>query len=226
MSDVQTYLVIEGPMGAGASSLAERISERLGYRTVLDPRDENPFLRRFHQDPARYALAAQLSYFRLRLKQQQEIAALLAAPAKGAGESESGDPVVADYLFARDELFARMTLTDEEYEIYDYFASSMNPDPPKPDLVIYLQAAAATLQRRIAHRGRQFESDIPLDYLQRLVEIYNQYFFHYKETPLLVINTTEMDYVNDEIELDYLIDEIRRTRAGTRYYVASVAKRT
>ena len=203
------YLAVEGPIGVGATSLAKGIARRLNSELILDQVEKNPFLRLFYQDPARYALPTQLAFLRIRWEQQQPVVENL------------GRNIVSDYLFARDALFARMTLTDEEFGLYSYYASLLKPPPPKPDLVIYLQANPDILMERIARRGRDYEQGIELAYLQQVVETYNQFFFHYTETPLLVINTAEMDYVHDVTDLTYLLEEVDRTRAGTRYYSAS-----
>ena len=206
------YLAVEGPIGVGATTLATRIARRLEAELILDPGDENPFLERFYEQPARYALPAQLAFMRARWEQQQRIVTL------------TGQSVVSDYLFARDALFARLTLTDEEHALYAFCADQLRPVPPAPDLVIYLQAVPETLAERIRTRGREYETAIGIDYLEQVVRAYNHFFFHYHETPLLVINTTEIDFVNSEQELDYLFEEISRARGGTRYYVASNQK--
>ena len=210
MNDELRYLVIEGPIGVGTTTLAERIADHMGYDLALDPHDENPYLERFYAEPSRHALPTQLAFLRARLEHQKRLARV----------RDTG--VVSDYLFARDEIFAQLTLTDEEYELYEYFVEQIRPQPPAPDLVVYLQASAETLLARINRRGRSFEANIPLEYLQKLSEVYNQFFFHYSETPLLVINTTEIDFQSSEVELKYLMEEIHRTRVGTRYYTASV----
>ena len=206
------YLAVEGPIGVGATTLATRIARRLDAELILDPSDRNPFLERFYQEPARYALPTQLGFMRARWEQQQGIAAI------------AGQSVVSDYLFARDALFARLTLTDEEHALYTFCAGQLTPAPRRPDLVIYLQAEPDTLQARIRARGRPYEEDMGLDYLTQVVNAYNHFFFHYHETSLLVINTTEIDFVNSGQDLDYLFEEISRTRGGTRYYVASGQK--
>jgi deoxyadenosine/deoxycytidine kinase len=202
------YIAVEGPIGVGATSLATGIARRLNCELFLDEADKNPYLRLFYQDPARYALATQLAFLRIRAEQQKRL------------EATVGRPIVSDYLFGRDALFARMTLTDEEFSLYAYFAALVK-SPPKPDLVIYLQATPDILIRRIQQRARDYEQGIEPAYLQQVVEAYNQFFFHYEETPLLVINTAQIDFVNDEADLTYLLEEIDRSRAGTRYYAAT-----
>jgi deoxyguanosine kinase len=209
MNDYPGYIAVEGPMGSGTTTLALKIAERLGHQTILDQFAANPYLERFYRDPEQFALATQLSFLRTRLEQQKELVGML------------GDNVISDYLLARDELYAGIALTEEELDLYQYYFGHLHPSPPKPDLVVYLQATPEALMNRIDRRGRGFEVDVQIAYLRRLIEAYNSFFFHYNETPLLVINTTEIDYVHSEIELDYLLEEINRTRTGTRYYVVS-----
>ena len=209
MNDYPGYIAVEGPMGSGTTTLALKIAERLGHQTILDQFAANPYLERFYRDPEQFALATQLSFLRTRLEQQKELVGML------------GDNVISDYLLARDELYAGIALTEEELDLYQYYFGHLHPSPPKPDLVVYLQATPEALMNRIDRRGRGFEVDVQIAYLRRLIEAYNSFFFHYNETPLLVINTTKIDYVHSEIELDYLLEEINRTRTGTRYYVVS-----
>jgi deoxyguanosine kinase len=201
------YIAVEGPIGVGATSLATRLADRVNAQLILDPGEKNPFLERFYGDPVRYALPTQLSFMRSRWEQQAQILA------------PSDEPIVSDYLFARDALFARLTLTDEELGLYGFCAGQLGA-PTKPDLVIYLQAEPDVLMKRIATRGRPYEESLGEDYLSRVVNAYNHYFFHYTETSLLVINTAEIDFVNNEQDLDRLFEEIDRTGGGTRYYVA------
>ena len=211
MREAPRYLVVEGPLGSGTTTLATIISNELGYELVLDPHEDNPYLARFYDDPATHALPTQLSFLHVRWEQQKRLAGTL-------GDQTT---VVSDYFFARDELYAQMTLTEEEYALYEYSAGHLQASPPVPDLVIYLQATAETLFKRISQRGRRYEEGLRVDYLRRLTDVYNQFFFHYDQTPLLVVNTTDIDYVNSASELRYLLCEIGRIRAGTRYYVAS-----
>ena len=201
------YISVEGPIGVGATSLATRLSERVGAKLMLDPGDGNPFLERFYAEAERYALHTQLAFMSERWNQQVEIA------------QHAGQRLVSDYLFARDALFATLTLTEEEHKLYEFCASQLGA-PVKPDLVIYLQAKPDALLERIGARGRPYEENIGVEYLERVVEAYNHFFFHYDETPLLVINTSEIDFVNNPPDLENLFNEIARTQGGTRYYVA------
>lgn len=203
------YLAVEGPIGVGGTSLARRISERLGGEIVLDPFDRNPFIERFYENPARYALATQLAFLRARWEQQETIPGLL------------GRTVVTDYLFNRDDLFARITLPEDELALYRYYSAVLGPPRERPDLVVYLQAEPDVLLARITGRGRKYEAGIGEEYLRQVVNSYNHFFFHYKETPLLVVNTAEIDFVHNEKDLDALLAEIDRSRSGTRYYTAS-----
>ena len=209
MNGHPAYIAIEGPIGSGTTTLANSISARLGHEVILDRYEENPYLPRFYTDPPRYALSAQLAFLRIRLEQQKTLAAM------------AGRNIVSDYMLARDRLYARVTLAQEEFDLYEYYSAHLQPTTMVPDLVVYLQATPEALLDRIDRRGRPFEDDVQTEYLRRLIEEYNSFFFHYTETPLLVINTTEIDYAHSKIELDYLIDEIHRTKVGTRYYVVS-----
>jgi deoxyadenosine/deoxycytidine kinase len=202
------YIVVEGPIGAGATSLARSIAERLRSDAVLDETEKNPFLRRFYNEPERYALQVQLAFLRNRWEQQKLLPA----------DRLSG--VIVDYLFDRDNLFARLTLRDDEFAVYSFFAGLLQPAPRVPDLVIYLQATPQTLAERIAKRARPYEQGMGQEYLQHIVQTYNRCFFHFTAAPLLVINTEEIDFVNSENDLDYLIQKIERSQSGVSYYVA------
>jgi deoxyadenosine/deoxycytidine kinase len=203
------YIAIEGPIGVGKTSLAELLAQRLQAQAVLEVTEENPFLKDFYRDMRRYAFQTQLYFLLSRYRQQQELLQF----------DLFRQRLVCDYLFARDRIFAYLTLDDNELALYEKLHLLLEPRVPRPELVIYLQAEVETLYRRITMRGRAYEREIPKDYLEDLVEAYNHFFFHYTETPLLVINTTEIDFVRRKEDLEDLIKQIAEVKRGTRYYV-------
>ncbi len=203
------YIVVEGPIGVGKSSLAERLAAEFGYRTVLEKADDNPFLPRYYKEPARFALPTQMFFLLSRYQQQRELA---------QGDLFSSG-VVCDYLFAKDRIFASLALESDELSLYQHMFSLMDPSIPRPDLVIFLQAPTEVLVNRIRQRGRDFERDISRDYLAAVNEAYNRFFFGYDEAPLLIINTGEVDFVRRPGDFQDLVREIRRMRKGTQYYV-------
>ncbi len=202
------YIAIEGPIGVGKTSLATLLGRRLGARLVLERPDENPFLNDFYKDSKRYAFKTQLFFTLSRYMQQQEF----------TQQDLFHDLVIADYLFAKDKIFAYLTLDDKELALYEKLVDLIEPEIPRPDLVIYLQATTEVLLERIRQRGRAYERRLAEEYLKSLNEAYNYYFFHYQESPLLVINTSEIDFVHRQADLDDLIEEIRRPHAGTTFY--------
>jgi len=202
------YIAIEGPIGVGKTSLATLLGRRLGARLVLERPDENPFLDDFYKDPKRYAFKTQLFFTLSRYMQQQDL-----------GQQDLfHDLVIADYLFAKDKIFAYLTLDDKEVALYEKLVDLIEPEIEVPDLIIYLQATTEVLLDRIRGRGRSFERRLSEDYLRSLNEAYNYYFFHYDASPLLVVNTSEIDFVHRQSDLDDLIEEIRRPHAGTTFY--------
>jgi len=202
------YIAIEGPIGVGKTSLATLLGRRLGARLVLERPDENPFLDDFYKDPKRYAFKTQLFFTLSRYMQQQDL-----------GQQDLfHDLVIADYLFAKDKIFAYLTLDDKELALYEKLVDMIEPEIAVPDLIIYLQATTEVLHDRIRGRGRSFERRLSEDYLRSLNEAYNYYFFHYDDSPLLVVNTSEIDFVHRQTDLDDLIEEIRRPHAGTTFY--------
>ena len=202
------YIVVEGAIGVGKTSLARKLAETLGAQIVLEQAGENPFLERFYRNPRVGALPAQL-YFLFQRAQQQ--ASLSQADLFGAVR-------VADYLLAKDDLFARMTLDDEEYGLYRQVHERLAIDAPKPDLVVYLQAPVDVLLDRIARRGIAYESLIDRSYLTRLNEAYARFFHSYDESPLLIVNAASIDPVNNDADYDELLGQIGRTVRGRLYY--------
>lgn len=204
----QRYIVIEGPIGVGKTSLVRRLCATLGAQSVLEQAGENPFLERFYRNPKAGALPAQL-YFLFQRAQQQ--AAL-------QQEDLFGEQRVADYLLAKDDLFARLTLDDAEYKLYCQVHERLAVDAPKPDLVVYLQAPVDVLLDRIARRGIAYESLIDRAYLTRLNESYARFFHGYDEAPLLIVNAAAIDFANDENHYTELVDYLLNVRAGRQYF--------
>lgn len=202
------YIAIEGVIGAGKTSLARMLAERLNAGLLLEEVEENPFLPLFYEDPARYAFQNQVFFLLSRFRQQE---GLIQADLFRS-------TVVSDYLFAKDAIFAHLTLNDAETALYDRLASLLMPRAVRPDLVIYLQNNTDRLMQHIRLRGLAYERHISLDYLQKLNEAYNHFFFHYTEAPLLVVNASQIDFVKRETDLDDLIRAIETPPAGTRYY--------
>jgi len=203
------YIAIEGAIGVGKTTLAHTLAERFDARLVLEEVEENPFLPLFYADPRRYAFQAQIAFLLSRYRQQQEFAQI--------DLFQTG--VVSDYLFAKDRIFAHLTLAEDELALYGGIASLLRAEAIRPDLVIYLQASAERLMERIVERGREYEQSITLEYMQDLSEAYNHFFFHYSDSPLLVVNTSEVDLAHDEELMEDLVMQAESPPAQTRYYV-------
>jgi deoxyadenosine/deoxycytidine kinase len=202
------YIVIEGPIGVGKTTLCNALAKRLGARVILEIVEENPFLASFYTDRGKYAFQTQLFFLLSRFKQQQELSQL---------DLFSGS-TISDYLFAKDRLFAQVTLDPQEIMLYQKVYDLMGPRVLKPDLVIYLQARLDVLLARIKKRGREFERRFDADYLASLCEAYNEFFFHYDETPLLVVNSSDIDFVESTEDLEGLMTAIARMQKGTHHY--------
>jgi deoxyadenosine/deoxycytidine kinase len=205
------YIAIEGPIGAGKTSLAGRLATRLDASTVLEDR-ENPFLADFYSGRTGAALQAQLFYLLNRHRQQLTLR-------QGRLFSQA---TITDYLFDKDKIFAYLNLDDNELFIYQRLYDLLSADIPSPDLVIYLQAPTDVLERRLKERARERESDAPdpdASYLRELNEAYQHFFFHYTATPLLVVETSQVNLHESDEALDDLIRQISSMNRGTRYYV-------
>ncbi len=202
------YIVVEGPIGVGKTSLAQRLSDEFGSSLLLEQVEENPFLERFYQNPREAALSTQLYFLLRRTKQLQEFK-----------QADIFSPVrVADFLIEKDRLFAQVTLNASEYELYEQVYSHLTIDAPKPDLVVYLQAPIEVLLQRIRKRGRGYERLIEAAYLEQLNEAYAKFFYNYSDAPCLIVNASEIDFINNDKDYEQLLEEILNTEAGKRYF--------
>jgi len=202
------YLAIEGPIGAGKTSLAHAIAQRLPARLVLEEPDANPFLARFYQDPERYALATQLFFLfqrvnHLSVMNQQDLFATR---------------TVADFILDKDPLFAQLTLTDDELMLYQGIYGHLKPQAPAPDLVIYLQAAPETLLERVRRRGIEYEAGLTEDYLRRLADAYSRFFHHYDAAPVLIVNSDNLNFVDERADLDLLLAQVAEMRGSRAFF--------
>jgi deoxyguanosine kinase len=202
------YVAIEGPIGAGKTSLAKRLAESLTADLVLEEVAENPFLERFYRDGQSAALPAQMFFLFARARQME-----------GLRQSDMFSTVkISDYLFAKDNLFAEMNLTADELALYQQVVDSLKVEAPVPDLVIYLQASVDSLLTRIARRGIGFERAINRRYLERLTDSYARFFHAYNDGPLLIVNVSEIDPINNEADYAQLFQQIEKTTGGRHFY--------
>lgn len=209
------FIAIEGPIGVGKTSLSEILSKKLNARLILEGAIENPFIHDFYKDMEKYAFQTQMFFLLSRYKQQLDL----------VQNDLFQQGIVSDYIFAKDRIFANLTLDDNELKLYEQIHSILTGNVLKPDFVIYLQASTDVLLKRISMRGRKFENQITGDYLAELNQAYNYYFFHYSETPLMVINTSEIDFVHRDADLDDLLTHMEKVTTGTVYYKPVSVKR-
>ena len=203
------YLAVEGVIGAGKTSLCRMLGDTLGARLVTERFEDNPFLKDFYQDPDRFAFQTQIFFLLARYKQQRDL----------LQTDLFQRCVVTDYIFEKDKIFAYLNLQDDELKLYEALVNSMEHNIPTPDLVIYLQSSVQKLLQTIRKRGREIEANITEDYIKDLNEAYNYFFFRYKTTPLLIVNASEIDFVNNDEQYQDLLREIFRTnRAAVEYY--------
>ena len=202
------YIVVEGPVGVGKTSLAKRLAETFGTELLLEGADENPFLQRFYKDPKTAALPTQLFFLFQRAQQVQDLR-----------QGDMFRPVrVADFLIEKDRLFAQLTLEDDELKLYEQAYQHLVMDAPVPDLVIYLQAPVSVLLQRIRKRNRNYEQHIDAGYLQRLADAYTHFFHQYGNAPLLIVNAAEINLVESDLDYNALLEQIANAGSGRHYF--------
>jgi len=203
------YIVVEGPIGVGKTSLAKILASEFQARTIFERVEDNPFLPKFYKSRELYAFQNQTFFLLNRYQQQMEL----------AQQDLFNQNTVSDYLFAKDQIFASLTLSAEELNLYQQIYALLNTRVPKPDLVVYLQARPEVLYKRVKKRDKKYERSVTFEYLSEVSQAYNQFFFHYDETPLLVVNTSGIDFVSSSKDLADLIKEINTMGSGTQHYI-------
>lgn len=205
---IPRYIAVEGPIGVGKTTLAKRLAQTFNYQILLEKADENPFLERFYSNRRQAALATQLFFLFQRSQQIQDIR-----------QSDLFQQVrVADFLIEKDRLFAEVNLDEEELKLYQQVYEQMTLDAPRPDLVIYLQAPSDILLRRIAHRGIGSEQNIDNDYLEQLNEAYRSFFHYYDQAPLLIVNASTIDLVNNQRDYEQFVEYLLTIKNGRHYF--------
>ena len=202
------YIVVEGPIGVGKTSLARRLAEHIDASTLLERPEENPFLAKFYQDPPRYALATQLFFLFQRGNEVRDLAQM----------DLFRKSTVADYLFDKDTLFARLNLSDQEFVLYQQIYQSLHLQAPVPDLVIYLQADSETLVERVNRRAQTYEHGIRENYLMRLAQSYSNFFYHYDAAPVLMVNSEHLNFVDGDEDFNLLLQRIEEMRGPREFF--------
>jgi deoxyadenosine/deoxycytidine kinase len=203
------YIAVEGPVGVGKTTLAQILADRMGGRLVTDGAEDNPFLPGFHSDRRKHAFKAQIFFLLSRFQQQQAL----------FQQDLFSHSTIADYLFARDRIFAALSLEPEELALYERLYELLGPRVVKPDLVVYLQARTDVLATRVRKRARESDRGIDPSWLEALAKAYNDFFFHYDETPLLVVNASDIDLEHNPEDAEALLAVVRKHRKGTQHYV-------
>lgn len=202
------YIVIEGPIGVGKTTLARQLASSIGAGLMLEQPDDNPFLERFYRSPAQYALQTQLYFLFQRVKQLKELR-----------QGDLFSPIrIADFMLEKDPLFARLTLDEDELYLYEQVYKQLAPEVPKPDLVIYLQAPTEVLVRRIRKRGILFERNMERSYLEELADAYTRFFLSYHDSALLMVNAENLNFLESEEHYQMLLDQISAINSGRHYF--------
>lgn len=202
------YIVVEGPIGVGKTTLAQRLAARLDSALLLERPEQNPFLARFYQDMARYALPTQLFFLFQRINQLRDLKQL----------DMFEKSTVSDFLIDKDPLFARLTLSNDEFVLYQQIYDTLKPQAPVPDLVIYLQANPDTLHERVKRRSADYERPITPEYLALLADSYSKFFYHYSGSPVLIVNSERLNFVDDAADFDLLIQRIGAMRGQREFF--------
>lgn len=205
------HIVVEGPIGVGKTTLARRLAEHLKYPLLLEPAEENPFLDRFYRQGRRHALPTQLFFLLHRARQMADV----------TGDDLVGTTLVSDFLMEKDDLFARLTLDEHEYALYQQICAALEIRAPRPDLVVYLQAPVNVLLARIRRRGIPYEREIQFEYLERLNHTYTQFFHYYSDAPVLVVNAAEIDFAGNDSHFAALVQQVLEMEGVRQYFNAN-----